>query len=84
MKEGDKIRVFTYIMGSFPTDTKDYTVEKFRHCLGVFQSENDRTAGCFTPLCDLYEQGPDSKEKYLSNYGNYHTNMVQAWMDLAK
>ena len=81
MKEGDKIRVFTYIMGH-RTGTKDLVVEKFRHCLGVFESELDRTASNFTPLCDLYRPGPDSEQKYIPNYGEYHTNMVQVWMDL--
>lgn len=82
MKEGSKIRVFTYTMGHHSTGTKDIVVEKFRHCLGFFMTENDRTAGRFTPLCDLYEPGPDSKQEYISNYGEYRTNMVQAWMDL--
>jgi len=83
MKEGDKIRCLTH-MGRYVTGTIDFTVEKFRHCLGVFESENDRMAGRFTPLCGMYEIGPESKQKYLSNYGEYHTNMVQAWMDIPK
>ena len=81
MKEGDKIRVFTYTMGC-RTGTKDFVVEKFRHCLGIFESEHHRTAGHFTPLCKLYEPGPDSEQKYISNYGEYRSNMVQGWMDL--
>ena len=82
MEAGDKIRTFTYIMGHIQTGTEDYTVEEFRHCLGVFESDAHRIAGRFTPLCDLYEQGPDSEQKYISNFGEYHTNMVQAWMDI--
>lgn len=81
MKPGDKIRVFKYTMG-FRTGTKDLVVEKFRYCLGVFASSENRLAENFTPLCDLFEPGPDSKQKYIPNHGEYHTNMVQAWMDL--
>ena len=81
MEEGDRIRVFKYAMG-YRTGTKDVVVEKFRHCLGFFASENDRTAGNFTPLFNIYEKGPDSVEKYIPNYGAYHTNMVRGWMDL--
>jgi len=81
MEAGDKIRVFKYMMGH-RTGTHDYIVEEFRHCLGVFKSGAHRTAGQFTPLSDLYEPGPDSEQKYISNYGEYHTNMIQAWMDL--
>jgi len=81
IKEGDKIRVFTYTMGHV-TGTKDLTVENFRHCLGIFVSPQDKEASWFTPLCDLYEPGPDSEIKYIPNYGEYQTNMVQAWMDL--
>ena len=83
MKAGDKIRVFTYVFGK-ETGVKDYIVEEFRYCLGIFQSENHRTAGEFTPLCDLYEPGPESEKKYISNFGEYYTNQVQAWMDIPK
>ncbi|MCF7811566.1 hypothetical protein K9N50_11325 [bacterium] len=81
MKAGDRIRVFTHTFGH-RTGTVDLVVEEFRYCLGVFASENDRKAGRFTPLCDLYEPGPDSKQDYIPNYGEYHTNMVQSWMDI--
>ena len=81
MEEGDRIRVFRYIMGK-KNGTKDVIVEKFRHCFGFFASENHRIAGDFTPLCEVYEPGPDSIQKYIPNYGGYHTNMVQGWMDL--
>lgn len=81
MKLGDKIRVQKYIMGH-ESHQDDYVVEEFRHCLGIFLSGNDREAGRFTPLCELYEPGAESEEMYISNYGNYHTNMVQSWMDL--
>ena len=83
MREGDRIRVQKYIMGH-ASHCDDYTVEKFRHCLGIFLSNNHREAGNFTPLCDLYEPGPDSEQKYISNYGAHYTNMVQAWMDLPR
>lgn len=69
-------------MGCYRAGTEDYTVEEFRHCLGIFQTEQAREAGDFTPLCELYEAGPDSEQKYISNYGEYTTNKVQAWMDI--
>jgi len=77
MKAGDKIKVFT-VYG----DTADYIVEEFRYCLGVFASPQHREAGYFTPLCDLYENGAESEQKYISNYGEYYSNQVQAWMDI--
>ena len=76
MKTGDKIRVLT-LYGS-----EDFTVEEFRYCLGFFWSEAHREAGQFTPLCDLYEPGPESEQKYIGNFGQYHTNEVQAWADI--
>ena len=82
MKVGDRIRVQLYTILGHPTQKKDYTVENFRDCLGVFLSVDDRTAERFTPLCELYEPGPESEQKYIPNYGEYHTNMVQSWMDL--
>lgn len=84
MRAGDKIRIQMYIMGNSPLEQIDYTVEEFRHCLGVFLSEDAREAGKFKPLCDLYENGPDSKQNYISNYGEYMTDQVQAWMDLPR
>lgn len=83
MKAGDRIRVQQYIMGC-PTEQEDFTVEEFRYCLGFFESEQHRTMGIFTPLCDMYEKGPDSEEKYMSNMGEYVTNKVPAWMDLPR
>jgi hypothetical protein len=81
MKAGSRIRLQRYMMG-IATDTDDFTVEEFRHCLGIFESNDRRKAGNFTPLCDLYYRGPDSKDDYISNYGEYVTNMVPAWMDI--
>jgi len=78
MKAGDRIRVFTRF------GTKDFTVEYFRYCLGVFSSEEARQANEFTPLCGLYERGPDSKDDYIPNYGECYTKPVQAWMDIPK
>ena len=77
MKVGDRIRVFN-IYG----DTFDYTVEEFRYCLGIFASDEHREAGSFTPLCDLYEAGAESEKKYISNFGEYTSDKVQAWMDI--
>ena len=81
MKAGDRIRIQRYLNG-YPIEQTDHIVEEFRHCLGIFLSKECREAGEFTPLCELYEPGPDSEQKYISNHGEYYTNMVQAWMDL--
>ena len=81
MKIGNKIRIVQYYMGH-PLEKTDHTVEEFRHCLGIFLSDNAREASKFTPLCNLFEPGPESEQQYISNYGEYHTNEVQAWMDL--
>lgn len=83
MKAGDKIRVQKYIIG-IPSHQDDYIVEEFRYCLGIFLSENHRKAQLFTPLCELYEPGADSKCDYISNFGEYQTEYVQSWMDLPK
>lgn len=83
MKPGDRIRLTRYIMGH-ACGTEDFTVEEFRHCLGVFESEEHRTAGRFTPLCELYEPGPDSEHLYISNFGEYISNMVPAFMNIPK
>lgn len=82
MKAGDKIRIQHYIMGAYPGELTDHVVEEFRFCLGIFLSDQARTAGDFTPLCNLYERGPEAENKYISNYGEYYTNPVQAWMDI--
>ena len=81
MKAGNKIKVPYYIFGNL-VDWEEYTVEEFRYCLGIFKSDQHRLAGNFTPLCELYESGPDSERAYISNYGEYTTNEVQAWIDL--
>ena len=82
MKAGDRIRIQLYGFGGYKTEQKDYTVELFRYCLGVFLSEQAREAGDFTPLCELYGPGPNSEEKYIPNYGEYITNKVPEWMDI--
>ena len=81
MKAGDRVRLTTYTMGH-ATGTEDFTVEEFRFCLGVFQSEQHRIMDKFTPLCDLYEYGPESESRYMSNEGSYVTNMVPSFMNL--
>jgi hypothetical protein len=84
MKAGDRIRLTEYIMGLYANGTKDYTVQEFRYCLGIFESDEHRQAGSFTPLCELYERGPDSEIKYISNFGEYTTNMVPSFMNIPK
>ena len=81
MKAGDRIRVQYDVFG-VKGYTEDFTVEEFRYCLGYFATDQHRTASQFTPLCVLYERGPDSVNDYISNYGEYYTNPVQAWMDI--
>lgn len=81
MKAGCKIRVTEYCFGH-EAGFEDFVVEEFRHCLGIFRSPQHREAGHFTPLCDLFERGPESKNKYISNYGEYVSDMVQGWSDL--
>ena len=83
MKAGDKVRLARYIMGH-QVETEDFTVEEFRYCLGIFESPQHRMAGNFTPLCDLYEKGPESESDYISNYGQYFTNMVPAFMNIPR
>ena len=81
MEAGNRIRVQKYIIGH-PSYTEDYTVEEFRYCLGIFLSDDHKRANNFTPLCELYERGPDSESDYISNYGETYTNPVQGWMDI--
>lgn len=81
MKAGNRIRVTTYCMGHV-SGYEDFTIEEFRYCLGIFQTPQHREAGHFTPLCELFERGPDSQNKYISNYGEYVSEMVQGWSDL--
>ena len=79
IEEGDRIR----LAGNWG-ELEDFTIEKYRFCLGVFTSEEHRKACDFTPLCDLYESGPDSERLYISNYGEYITNKVPMFMQLPK
>lgn len=81
MKAGDRISIDWSAFGRLDGVT-EYMVEEFRHTLGVFESPQDRLAGRLTPLCDLYYDGPDSRQDYISNYGEYRTNQVQGWSDL--
>ena len=77
MKAGDKIRIKRWT-----GQCEDFTVEEFRYCLGIFESDEHRLAGRFTPLCELYEPGPDSEQGYIPNFGEYTTNHVPAFMNL--
>lgn len=81
MQVGDRISIT--FMG-FYEETLEYTVEEFRHCLGIFENEDHRKAGKFTPLCVLYKRGEDSEDRYIPNYGNYATNMVPAFVKIEK
>ncbi len=79
MKAGDRIRVPDYF-----GDTEDFTVEEFRHCLGIFKSNDHREAQNFTPLCELYEPAPDAKQGYIGNYGPTWSAYVPVFMNIPK
>ncbi len=83
MKAGDRIKLMHYMYG-LVVGVEDFTVEEFRYCLGVFESDEHRKAGRFKPLCDLYYDGPDSEDDYISNFGEYRTNQVPSWMNIPK
>ncbi len=74
--EGDTIRVF--IGCSWYETLEEFKLERFRFTLGFFKSEQDREAGNFTALSDndIWTSGPDSKISYVSNYGEYVSNLV--------
>ena len=81
MKAGDRIRVWEHCMG-YRVGTKDYTVESFRDCLGIFTSDEARQAQEFTPLCDLYEPAPDAIKGYIPNYGEFYSAYVPYFMNV--
>lgn len=82
MKAGDKIRIDWMHFGCRWAEVEDYTIVEYRHTLGIFKSEEARKAGHLTPLCELYYDGPDTERDYISNYGEYKTNLVQGWADI--
>ena len=82
MKVGNRISIDWCTFGSRWDDVEEYTVEEFRHTLGIFTSDERRESGEFTPLCELYTKGPESEKKYIPNHGEYTTNLVQGWSDL--
>lgn len=79
LRVGDRIR----LEGNYGI-RKDFAVEEFRQCLGVFWSYDSRKAGNFTPLCEMYGPGPETEHSYISNYGEYQTNQVPVWMNLPR
>lgn len=79
MKAGNRIRIDVGSPGLY-SELKDFTVEEFRFCLGIFIDEDHRKAAKFTPICDLYEEGPESIKDYIPNFGPYKTNMVPRFM----
>jgi hypothetical protein len=83
MKAGDKIRLARYFWGQ-AAGTEDFKVEEFRFCLGIFKSAEHKKMDRFTPLCELYESGPESENCYMPNEGDYVTNMVPSFMNLPK
>lgn len=83
MLVGDIIALEVHVMGKPTGEWQEFVVEEFRDCLGVFLSDQHRTAGRFVPLCDLYQPGLKSEEKYIPNFGSYYTNMVPQWQNPA-
>jgi hypothetical protein len=83
MKAGDRIRMTYYTMGH-ANGFVDFTIEEFRFCLGIFESDEHRQADRFTPLCELYGDGPDSEARYISNFGDYRTNQVPSFMNIPR
>jgi hypothetical protein len=81
MKAGDRISIDWSAFGEW-NGVEEFVVEEFRHTLGIFRSSEARKAGRFTPMCDIYYDGPDSRQDYVSNYGEYRTNQVQGWSDI--
>ena len=77
--EGDRIRLNYQREGNV-----DFTVERFRDCLGIFESDQHREAQDFTPLCNLYGRGAGSEDGYISNFGEYVKNPVPVWMQLPR
>jgi len=76
--EGDRIRV------DMNWGVEDFTIERFRDCLGFFPSNEAREAGAFIPLCSMYGHGAGSEYDYIPNYGEYVKNPVAQWMQLPK
>ncbi|MBW9430456.1 hypothetical protein FHC77_06810 [Atlantibacter hermannii] len=79
-KSGDVIR-WTRDTNWRGIETVEYTLELYRFTLGFFESEQHREAGIFTPLSDrdLWVDGPESEDEYISNFGSYRTNQVPAF-----
>ena len=81
MQAGDRIKVDVGWKGMY-SDYQPFTVEEFRYCLGIFASDDHRKAGKFTPLCEMYERGPESTNEYISNFGEYTSNLVQGFINI--
>lgn len=79
-KPGDLIR-WTRDTGWRGTEVVEFELEIYRFNLGFFEDEQHREAGVFTPLCDpdLWIDGPESEDGYVSNFGPYRTNQVPAF-----
>lgn len=82
--ENTKLKVGDHIRIKNRYGVEDFIIEEFRQCLGIFWSQHHRIAGTFTPICELWEPGPDSKPMYESNHGEYWSNEVPLWMNLPR
>lgn len=75
---GDKIQLDLGWDG-MTVDLQDFTVEEFRFALGVFLSDDHRKMKKFTPLCELFCDGPNSEKEHMPHYGEYSTNQVPSF-----
>lgn len=84
-KAGDIIRIVRD-NSWYGIEVLTFTLEVFRHMLGYFASEQDRKSSRFTALsdADLYGDGPDSQDDYISNYGPYRTNQIPLFEIISK
>ncbi|WP_338561821.1 hypothetical protein [Erwinia sp. E_sp_B04_7] len=84
-KAGDTIRIVRDD-NWYGIEVLTFTLEVFRHTLGYFADEQAREASRFTALSDpdLYGNGPESKDAYISNYGPYKTNQIPLYEIISK
>jgi hypothetical protein len=82
VEAGDKILIKWH--NGLYEDENVFEVVFFRFALGFFESEEAKEAGNFTPLCDVYKKSEKSTQEYISNYGEYISNKIPAWVIIEK
>ncbi len=78
VRVGDTIRL--RIAQGHYEEIVEAVVELHRCCPGVFFFEYERRVGGFHPLCEFYERGPNSRDEYEPNYGEYVSDLVPGWV----